>query len=47
MNEDEIKLEIQQKKKKIKKMINKKEKKELIEKERKALDILLKSYLND
>ncbi len=47
MNEDEIKLEIQQKIEKIKKMINKKEKKELIEKERKALDILLKSYLND
>ena len=47
MNEDEIKLEIQQKIEKIKKMINKKEKKELIEKQRKALDILLKSYLND
>ena len=47
MNEDEIKLEIQQKIEKKKKMINKKEKKELIEKERKALDILLKSYLND
>ena len=47
MNEDEIKLEIKQKIEKIKKMINKKEKKELIEKERKALDILLKSYLND